>query len=186
MKRYLSLVLVLIFLVAFPILSKADEEDPPEVIDLVYIPEPTPVPIPMPEDPRPIKIIEHNLDEKDVERIARLIWGSPAKDRDSKVLLIWCVMNRLYEPTGYFGSSIREIVNKNEFSWFSPHDHRSQENLKLVRDTLNQYLTWRETNNNVGRHPSRRVYYIRSTEENRNVLEGSEHLNPWKTLSWVN
>lgn len=184
--RYISIFLVLIFF-ALPMVTLAEDETPiPEVIDLIYIPEPTPVPIPVPEDPRPIDILEHNLNEKDVERIARLIWGSPARDKDSKILLVWCIMNRLNHPTGMFGTTIKEVVNQTEFSWFNPHDHRSQENLKLVRDTMNQYLTWRETNNNVGRHPSKNVYYIRSSSENRNILEGSEHLSPWKTLPWVN
>lgn len=161
--------------------SLADSQEP---IELTVIPQATPAPIPY-EDPRPIEIREHDLNEKDVERVARLVWGSPARTRDSKKILIWCVMNRLYEPTGFFGSSIKEVVNQSEFAWFNPHDHRSEENLKLVRDTMNQYLSWKVDKLNIGKHPSGRIYYIRSSDADRTILEGSEHLSPWQTLGWV-
>lgn len=161
--------------------AKADSGD---VIDLTPVPVEVPDPIPY-EDPRPVVVVEHQLNEKDVERIARLIWGSPAKTKESKMTLVWCVLNRLNEPTGFFGSSVREVVNQSEFSWFDPHDHRSEANLQLVRDTWNQYLTWKEQGGNVGPHPSCHIYYIRSSDADRTILEGSEHLSPWKTLGWV-
>lgn len=161
--------------------ARADGGD---VIDLTPVPVEVPDPIPY-EDPRPVEIKEHDLDEKDVERVARLIWGSPARQKESKQVLIWCVLNRLYEPTGFFGSSIKDVVNQSEFAWFSPHDHRSEENLKLVRDEMNRYLSWKLDHLNIGRHPSGRIYYIRSSDADRTVLEGSEHLSPWKTLGWV-
>jgi len=157
------------------------EEEP---IDLTVVPQATPAPIPY-EDPRPVEIREHDLNEKDVERIARLVWGSPARTKESKVTLIWCVMNRLNEPTGFFGDSITKVVNQSEFAWFNPHDHRSEENLRLVRDEMNRYLSWKVDKLNVGKHPSGRIYYIRSSEADRTILEGSEHLSPWKTLGWV-
>ena len=61
----------------------------------------------------------------------------------------------------------------------------SEENLKLVRDEMNRYLSWKVDHLNIGRHPSGRIYYIRSSDADRTVLEGSEHLSPWKTLGWV-
>lgn len=176
------IVIAAIVCMMIPMISLADD---PEVIDLVPVPEVIPAAEPAPEDPRPVEIREHALNEKDVERVARLIWGSPARRKESKILIVWCVMNRLNDQSGMFGSTIEEVVTKNEFSWFSVHDHRSAENLQLVRDTMNQWLTWREGGTNVGRHPSGKVLYLRSTEEDRSVLEGSEHISPWQTLPWV-
>ena len=156
-----------------------------EVIDLVPVQQEIPAAEKAPGDPRPVEIREHDLNQKDVERIARLIWGSPARRKESKVLLVWCVMNRVHDQSGIFGSTVEEVVTKSEFGWFSIHDHRSEENLQLVRDTMNQWLTWHESRTNVGPHPSGRVLYIRSTEADHSVLEGSEHISPWQTLPWV-
>lgn len=179
MKRILFLLMFVVL--AIPAISLAESD----VVDLIPIPEATPAPEKMPDDPRPVEIREHDLNEKDVERIARLIWGSPAKQKQSKVLIVWCVMNRLNDKSGMFGDTIETVVTKSEFGWFSIHDHRSEENLKIVRDTMNQWLTWKEGGTNVGRHPSGKVMYLRSSEEDHSVLEGSEHISPWQTLPWV-
>lgn len=128
----------------------------PEVIDLVPVKQEEPEAIP---DPRPVTITEHQLDEDDVEKLARLLWSSPLRDVSTKKQLVYVVMNRAAhgEP---FGTSIQDCINTTEFRFFDPHAHRSQENLRIVREAMNEWLS-RKEGNNVGFVMPLNAYYVR-------------------------
>lgn len=116
----------------------------------------TPAPIP---DPRPVVIREHELDPDDVEVLARLLWSSPLRYEGYKKGLVWTVMNRAVygEP---FGSSIRECVNKHEFAFYDSHAHRSAENIRIVKEAMNEWYS-RKEGENVGKVVPVTAYYIR-------------------------
>lgn len=137
-----------------------------EPIDLV------PITVQIPEavkDPRPVKVTEHNLDTKDVEKLARLLWSSPLRYEQYKKELVWVVMNRAAygEP---FGTSIQDCINVHEFRFFDSHAHRSEENLRIVREAMNEWYS-REEGNNPGTVIPRFAYYIRFTGTDNRCIE---------------
>jgi hypothetical protein len=133
-------------------IARADSEP----IDLIPIPTATPEPIP---DPRPIVVRDHDIDEKDVELIARLLWSSPLQFADYKRGLVFVVMNRaLYGAP--FGSSIKEVINKHEFTFFDKRAHISTDNKFIAREAMNTWLT-RKEGENVGEQIPLNAYYIR-------------------------
>ena len=146
-----------------PANALANESEPIDLIPIaVSTPEATP-------DPRPVKVTEHNLDTKDVEKIARLLWSSPLRYEGYKKQLVYVVMNRAAygEP---FGSSIQDCINRHEFSFFDSHAHRSEENLRIVREAMNEWYS-REEGNNPGTGIPRFAYYIRFTGTDNRQLQ---------------
>ena len=146
-----------------PANALANESEPIDLIPVaVSTPEATP-------DPRPVKVTEHNLDTKDVEKIARLLWSSPLRYEGYKKQLVYVVLNRAAygEP---FGSSIQDCINKHEFSFFDSHAHRSEENLRIVREAMNEWYS-REEGNNPGTVIPRVAYYIRFTGTDNRQLQ---------------
>lgn len=141
----------------------ADSQEPIDLIPIaVSTPEATP-------DPRPVKVTEHNLDTKDVEKLARLLWSSPLRYEGYKKQLVYVVMNRAAygEP---FGSSIQDCINVHEFAFFDSHAHRSEENLRIVREAMNEWYS-REEGNNPGTVIPRFAYYIRFTGTDNRQLQ---------------
>lgn len=140
--------------------------DSSEPIDL--IPKTTATAEALP-DPRPVIVTEHNLDAKDVEKLSRLLWSSPLRYERYKKQLVWVVMNRAAygEP---FGSSIQDCINTHEFKFFDSHAHRSEENLRIVREAMNEWYS-REEGNNPGTVIPRFAYYIRFTGTDNRQLQ---------------
>ena len=128
----------------------------PEVVELHMIKTEEPEALP---DPRPVVINSYQLNDKDVEKLARLLWSSPLRDEDQKKLLVYVVMNRAAhgEP---FKDTISGNINTHEFSFFDNHAHRSEENLRIVREAMNEWYS-RKAGNNVGHVVPVNAYYIR-------------------------
>ena len=137
---------------SLPVASKADNEP----IDLVPVAVSVAEAVP---DPRPVVRKEFDLDEKDVEKLARLLWSSPLRYEGYKKELVWVVMNRAAH--GYpFGTSIQECITTSEFAFFDAHAHRSEENLRIVREAMNQWYV-RKSGDNAGDVIRTDAYYIR-------------------------
>ena len=156
-KRTVTLlgsIIAIASLMSLPQGSKA-ETDP---IDLIPVAVSTPEAMP---DPRPVNVVTHDLNDKDVEKMARLLWSSPLRSEYYKKLLVWVVMNRADygEP---FGSSVQDCINVHEFTFFDAHAHRSEENLRIVREAMNEWYS-REEGYNPGVTIPRFAYYTRFT-----------------------
>ncbi len=141
----------------------ADSQEP---IDLIPMTTST---VEAVKDPRPVIVTEHNLDAKDVEKLSRLLWSSPLRAECYKKELVWVVMNRAAhgEP---FGSSIQNCINVHEFSFFDSHAHRSEENLRIVKDAMNEWYS-RKDGNNPGSVIRLDAYYISFQGENNRRLQ---------------
>lgn len=153
--------------------------DDPEVIDLVPVKIEVPEAIPAPADTREIEIRSHEIDKKDVEVLARLLWSSPLRDEKYKKALCWIIFNRIDDNSGLFGNSIQECVNKHEFAFYDPHAHRSEANLSLARECINAWLSEKE-GCNVGSHIGRLNVYIRFAGEDNRMIEVSIDRTNWK------
>ena len=141
----------------------ADSQEPIDLIPIaVATPEATP-------DPRPVNVVMHDLNDKDVEKMARLLWSSPLRYEGYKKQLVYVVMNRAAygEP---FGSSIQDCINVHEFAFYDAHAHRSEENLRIVREAMNEWYS-REEGNNPGTVIPRFAYYIRFTGTDNRQLQ---------------
>lgn len=157
--------------------SLADSQEP---IDLV------PVTVSKTEavkDPRPVIVIERNLDQKDVEKIARLLWSSPLRAECYKKELVWVVMNRAAygEP---FGTSIQDCINVHEFSFFDAHAHRSEDNLRIAREAMNEWYS-RKDGNNPGNVIRLDAYYISFQGENNRrlqIMDINRDIIPWDPI----
>ena len=135
------------------------------VIDLVPVKQTESAAVP---DPRPVIVVNHSLNDRDVEKMARLLWSSPLRSEEEKKNLVWVVMNRAAygDP---FGNSIQDCINVHEFSFFDAHAHRSEENLRIVRESMNEWLS-RADGYNPGVVIPRCAFYIRFTgEQNRHM-----------------
>lgn len=141
-------------------------EPTPELIIFELAPTSTPVPIPTPT-PGPITINEYNLNEEDVETVARLLWSSPLRDRTTKAALIWVVCNRVDSKD--FPSTITDVISKTEFSFYDKRAHLSEENLELTKLVLNQWLSERDGFYS-GRLVSKDGLFIRFEGENNRSL----------------
>lgn len=162
MAILLGSVIVSAFVMSLPSASRADNEP----IDLVPVAVEVPEALP---DPRPVVVKDHDLDDEDVEKLARLLWSSPLRYEGYKKALVWVVMNRAAhgEP---FGSSIQDCINRTEFAFYDSHAHRSEENLRIVREAMNEWYS-REEGNNPGTVIPRFAYYIRFTGTDNRQLQ---------------
>ena len=152
MAILLGSVIVSAFVMSLPSASRADNEP----IDLVPVAVEVPEALP---DPRPVVVKEHDLNEEDVEKLARLLWSSPLRYEGYKKALVWVVMNRA-EHGEPFGTSIQDCINRTEFAFYDSHAHRSEENLKLARQAMNEWLS-RKEGYNVGEVIRLDAFYIR-------------------------
>ena len=132
-----------------------------EVIDLIPVKVEEPEALP---DPRPVEIKSHELDPDDVEKLARLLWSSPLRDEESKKQLCYVVMNRA-EHGEPFGDTVQSCINVREFSFFDSHAHRSETNLRIAREAMNEWLS-RKEGCNVGKVIPINAFYIQWTGEN--------------------
>ena len=155
MATLLGSVFVIATFVSSPITSMADSTEPIDLVPVtVQIPEAVP-------DPRPVIVTDHVLKQKDVEKLARLLWSSPLRTECYKKELVWIVMNRAAHGDP-FGSSIQDCITVSEFSFFDSHAHRSDENMRIVREAMNEWYS-REEGYNPGVVIPRFAYYTRFT-----------------------
>lgn len=137
---------------------------------LLYTPTPTLPPMPTPvarATNSEIQINEYQLNEEDVETIARLLWSSPLRTRTSKAALAWVVCNRV--DSDIFPSTIREVVVKSEFSFYDRKAHISEENLEIARLVLNQWLSERDGYESGRLVPANGLFTQFAGENNRNL-----------------
>ena len=141
------------FIVCMSISGIAHADEP---IDLIPIHEETPEAV---KDPRPIQVNHYEHDQKDIEKLARLLWSSPLRSETAKKELVYVVLNRAShgEP---FDSTIQGCINKHEFDYFDAHAHRSEENLRIVREAMDEWQS-RKDGNNVGKVVRIDAYYVR-------------------------
>ena len=143
-------------------LAKADQEP----IDLVPVPTEISEAVP---DPRPVVVREHDLNDDDVKKLARLLWSSPLRYEGYKKALVWVVMNRA-DHGDPFGETIQECINKHEFTFFDPKAHKSEENLRIVRQAMNEWLS-RKEGENVGFVMPLNAYYIQFYGDNNRRMK---------------
>ena len=162
----LSRTVILLGAIALTVTFGKAYADSQEPIDLIPVAVTVSEPVP---DPRPVVVKEHDLDPDDVEILARLLWSSPLRYEGYKKGLVWTVMNRAAygEP---FGTSIQDCINVHEFAFFDSHAHRSEENLRIVREAMNEWYS-REEGNNPGTVIPRFAYYIRFTGTDNRQLQ---------------
>ena len=156
------LALSALMIVGLATVAHADEVP---VIDLIPVKTETAAAVP---DPRPVNVVRHDLNDQDVQKMARLLWSSPLRSEEEKKNLVWVVMNRAAygDP---FGDSIQDCINVHEFSFFDSHAHRSDENLRIVREAMDEWLS-RADGYNPGVVIPRCAFYIRFTgEQNRHM-----------------
>ena len=135
---------------------------------------------PAEKNPEPAVVTDHELDQKDVEKLARLLWSSPLRDECYKKELVWVVMNRAAHGAP-FGESIQECITMHEFSFYQAKAHKSEENLRIVREAMNQWLSKSE-----GNYPGAVIrpdaYYISFYGENNkrmHILDLNRDLINW-------
>lgn len=93
------------------------------------------------------RITEHDLNQSDVDLLARLLWSSPLENEDYKRQLLWVVFNRVDdERSSLFGRTIDTVVVKSEFAFFDSKAHLSETNLRIVREELNRWLSYLDGN----------------------------------------
>ncbi|MEG1523850.1 MAG: cell wall hydrolase [Clostridia bacterium] len=129
--------------------------------------EPPPAPTATPTEEPEIVIVEHQLNSNDVETIARLLWSSPLRSKESKAALAWIVLNRV--DSDQFPSTVGEVVTVGEFTFYDKRAHLSEENLQLVTLVMNQWLSEREGNNAGRLVPKTGLFIQFCGENNRNL-----------------
>lgn len=157
---------------------------------------PTPSPVPTAQvvffdvvatpTPRPVyrvseSIPEYELNARDVDRIAQLLWSSPLRSESEKAKLVWLCLNRV--DAGFpFGSCISEVVNDTEFSFFDRHAKISDKNRRIVRGVMQRWLAEKD-GYGIGRRPPKNALYVRFCGEyNRKVALTAE--KGGKTIDW--
>lgn len=167
-KTRVATVFVLLFALylIFAIFNEAlaDEQ---EVIEIRLVEEPVVEVV----NELPVEIEEYEIDSKDVEKLARLLWSSPLYHESYKKELLWVVFNRMTQANE-FGSTVDEVVTKREFTFFDSHAHRSEENKRIVRETWNEYMSYRN-GHYIGRHPSVFALYLRFDGPNNREISTS-------------
>jgi hypothetical protein len=164
MKRIMIFAIIALMLI--PCVSLADGE--PEVITISIIPTPTPEPAPTPTpDVRPMVIEEHELDEDDVEAVARLLWSSPLRDKTQKAALAWLACNRA--DASVSGDTISSNINTSEFSFYDRKAHLSDENKEIASLVLNQWLSEKD-GCKAGRLIPKKALYLDFTGYNNREL----------------
>lgn len=133
---------------------------------------PTPPPLPAPT-PAPIEVAEHELNDKDIEWLARLAFLSPLREPEYKAALMWVVLNRV-DSRDYPNTIQLVITQRGEFAFWDEDKFIKPENLaenrQLARLVLNQWLSERE-GLNAGRLIPREALVIRFTGEGNRGLE---------------
>ena len=160
------LIALLMALILALTIKTARAEEEIQVVEIVVIPTPTPPP----PTPPPTEIKNFAHDEKDIEILAELLWSSPLRDEEAKKTLCWVVLNRVSDQSGTFGNSISEVVTKSEFSFYDYHAHKSETNLRIAREAMDEWMS-DDHGFYVGRHVPANGLYIRFVGENNRGIE---------------
>lgn len=106
---------------------------------------------------------EWKPDRKDVEAIAKTLWGEcrGVKSTAQQAAVAWCILNRVDEG-GYFGSSIIEVVSKpNQFAGYNPNYPVTADLAALAEDVLIRWHAEKEGAEDVGRTlPKGYCYFV--------------------------
>ena len=126
---------------SFPLLrpALADGEWEPETVYLDVVSScgenTNPTPIPNPYRPE--------VNEDEVEILARLLWSSPLTNETDKRKLCWLVFNRVDDESLLFGGCVSDVVIKREFTFMDHKAYLSETNLRIARDELARWTAER-------------------------------------------
>lgn len=177
MKKLVIAAAAALIMSAAALADLPEPQPTPQVETFVIIPTPTPKPVYRPLEDLPY----YNLPQKDVEILARLLWSSPLYLESEKSKLLWCVFRRV--DKGYpFGSSISDVVNKNEFTFYDKRARISDKNRDIVEKEMTRWMAEKD-GYGIGRKPPKNAVYCRFTGEyNRHIeLMSDAH---GKALDW--
>ena len=141
----------------------------PDIIFFDIIPVVTPTPPPPLPTPTiaPIVINDYKLDVAAVEKLAKLLWSSPLKDKVKKAALAWLVCNRA--SLEKYDGDVSAVISTTEFAFYDKRAHISQENLVIATLVLNQWYS-EKSGNNVGRLiPEDALYLVFQGDSNRDI-----------------
>ena len=158
--------LAVLSLIANPVeVATAEEEQPEvEIIDIRMVTPPPQIP------ERVIEIRTFDHDPEELETLARLLWSSPLRDESEKEKLLWVVLNRVTDDSDTFGNSIRDVVTKNEFSFYDRKAHLSETNLRIAQEVMDAWLS-ELFGFYVGEHVPSNGLYIRFVGDSNRGLE---------------
>ena len=139
--KYFKIISLLFFVI--PTIALADEPKPtptPQIVEFQLAPTPTPTPPDFVYEFQE-EITEHDLDQEEVNILARLLWSSPLAHEDYKRQLCWVVFNRIEDEGPLFGRTIDQVVIPEEFAFYDRHAHVSETNERIAREELNRWLS---------------------------------------------
>ena len=92
----------------------------------------------------PSKPWRPEVDQKEAEILARLLWSSPLENETDKRKLCWLVFNRVDdERYGLFGATVETVVIKREFTFYDRKAFLSETNLRIASDELARWTAER-------------------------------------------
>lgn len=149
----------------------------PQVVTINVLPTPTPRPVYRVDEDIP----EYKHSKKDVERIARLLWSSPLRSESEKTKLVWLVLNRV-DHGAPFGSSIHDVINSDEFTFFDRKARISDKNRHLVESILTLWKAEKD-GHAIGARPPKTALYARFCGDNNRTLKLLEEPSG-KAIDW--
>lgn len=135
--------IISLFLFVIPVTALAAGPEPtpaPQIVEFQLAPTPTPTPPDFVYEFQE-EITEHDLDQEEVNILARLLWSSPLAHEDYKRQLCWVVFNRIEDEGPLFGRTIDQVVIPEEFAFYDRHAHVSETNERIAREELNRWLS---------------------------------------------
>ena len=135
--------IISLFLFVIPVTALAAGPEPtpaPQIVEFQLAPTPTPTPPDFVYEFQE-EITEHDLDQEEVNILARLLWSSPLAHEDYKRQLCWVVFNRIEDEGPLFGRTISQVVIPEEFAFYDRHAHVSETNERIAREELNRWLS---------------------------------------------
>lgn len=168
--KLIKIISFLLFVIPVAALAEGPEPTPaPQIVEFQLVPTPTPIP---PDFVYEFKeqITEHDLDQEDVNILARLLWSSPLGNEDYKRQLLWVVFNRIEDEGPLFGRTIDQVVIPEEFAFYDRHAHVSETNERIAREELNRWLSSLD-GRYVERPIPRQGLYIRFAGTGNKLLE---------------
>ncbi len=117
----------------------------------------------------PRRTIVREWTDEDAQILARLLWSSPLRNEDYKRQLCWLIFNRCDDEGPLFGLTIRENVNRNEFTFYDRKAYVSDTNLRIAREELER---WTRVLAGLEERPVPEGYvYLRFLGDNNRLLE---------------
>lgn len=145
-------------------------KEEPQIVTFEIKPTPTPSPVKRPRRDADEYPRNYKLSNKEVDKIAQLLWSSPLRNKSAKETLVWVVLNRVDDRSGTFGNSIDEVVKTSEFSFYDRHAHISDKNREIVRGVMQAWYAEKD-GYYVGSHCPKHGVYIRFEGENNRAIE---------------